>query len=244
MEETALYWPIHPHTLLRASLSAPAPSLGMLARALSLACRSSSAAAKQIGHSAKTRIQGSKRPRSCSRQRAVPPPVARSPASQVTIPCGRLADSQPPTQVNGRVSVSNLACWPRRVAKRMSVRAGLLTATLVLGLSTTPIALAQEPGDPFSDDDRPSLDALAVQAGTTAGLADSCNADPAPISSALRDLLHAYFPDHARRHSVWVRYKSTESSTVLLLGSGSAADCSQITMIVQKEVRRLADHVL
>ena len=130
----------------------------------------------------------------------------------------------------------------------MSVRAGVLTATLVsglvLGLSTTPIALAQEPGDPLSDDDHPSLDALVAQAGTTAGLADSCNADPAPISSALRDLLHAYFPDHARRHSVWVRYKSTESSTVLLLGGGSAADCSQITMIIQKEVRRLADHVL
>jgi len=126
----------------------------------------------------------------------------------------------------------------------MTGRAQLLTAALVIGLWTMPLALAQEPGDLSTDDDHPTLDALAVEAGATAGLADSCNADPAPISSALRNLLHADFPDHARRHSIWVRYKATESSTVSLLGSGSAADCSQVTMIVQKEVHRLADRVL
>ena len=126
----------------------------------------------------------------------------------------------------------------------MTGRARLLTVALVLGLWATPVARAQEPGDPFADDDHPTIDALAAQAGATAGFADSCNADPTPISSALRNLLHSYFADHARRHSVWVRYKSTESSTVLLLGSESAADCSQVTMIVQDEVHRLADHVL
>ena len=126
----------------------------------------------------------------------------------------------------------------------MTGRGRLLTAAFIVGLWTTPVAHAQEPGDPFADDDRPTIDALAVQAGATAGFADSCNADPAPISSALRNLLRSYFADHARRHSVWVRYKSTESSTVLLLGNESAADCSQVTMIVQEEVHRLADHVL
>jgi hypothetical protein len=126
----------------------------------------------------------------------------------------------------------------------MNGRAQLLTAALVIGLWTMPLAIAQEPGDPFADDDHPTVDALAVEAGATAGLADSCNADPTPISSALRNLLHADFPDHARRHSIWVRYKATESSTVSLLGSGSATDCSQVTMIVQKEVHRLADRVL
>jgi hypothetical protein len=126
----------------------------------------------------------------------------------------------------------------------MTGRAQLLTAALVIGLWTMPLALAQEPGDSFADDDHPTLDALAVEAGATAGLADSCNADPTPIRSALRNLLHADFPDHARRHSIWVRYKATESSTVSLLGSGSGADCSQVTMIVQKEVHRLADRAL
>ena len=126
----------------------------------------------------------------------------------------------------------------------MTRRAQLLVVALVIGLWTMPLALAQEPGDPFTDDDHPTLDALAVEAGATAGLADSCNADPTPISAALRDLLHADFPDHARRHSIWVRYKATESSTVSLLDGGPAADCSQVTMIVQKEVHRLADRVL
>ena len=127
---------------------------------------------------------------------------------------------------------------------RMTGRAWLLTGALVLGLWTMPTALAQEPGDPSADDDHPTLDALAEQAGATAGFADSCNADPTPISAALRNLLHAHLADHARRHSVWVRYKSIESSTVLLLGSQSAADCSQVTMIVQQEVHRLADYML
>ena len=126
----------------------------------------------------------------------------------------------------------------------MTVRARLIAATSVIGLWAMPIALAQEPDDPFANEDRPTLDALAVEAGATAGFADSCNADPAPISAALQNLLHADFPDHARRHSIWVRYKASESSTVSLLGSGSAADCSQITMIVQKEVHRLADRML
>jgi len=117
-------------------------------------------------------------------------------------------------------------------------------AALVLGVLATTAVRAQEPGDPFANDDHPTLGALAVEAGATAGFADSCNADPTPISSELRNLLHAYFADHARRHSIWAQYKSTESSTVLLLGNGSAADCSQVTMIVQKEVHRLADRVL
>ena len=140
--------------------------------------------------------------------------------------------------------MAKVACWLGRVANNMKVPARLLAAALVLGLWAMPVALAQEPGDPFSPDDHPTLDALAVEAGATAGFADSCNADPAPISSALRTLLRANFPDHARRHSLWVRYKATESSTVSLLGSGSATDCGEVSMIVQKEVHRLADRVL
>lgn len=111
----------------------------------------------------------------------------------------------------------------------------------VAGLAFAPRAYAQEPADIPSELDHPSLDDLAIEAGTAAGLADVCNADPAPINSALRSLLHASYPDHARRHLIWVRYKTTESSTISLLAARTPPDCSQVAMVVQKEVLRLAE---
>jgi hypothetical protein len=126
----------------------------------------------------------------------------------------------------------------------MTGRVRLLVAALVLVVWTAPTAFAQNPDDPLSNDDHPTLDTLAVEAGVTAGFAESCNADPTPINSALRNLLHASLPDHARRHTIWVRFKATESSTVSLFGSKSPANCGQLTMILQKEVHRLAERPL
>jgi hypothetical protein len=128
----------------------------------------------------------------------------------------------------------------RRQEMKMTQRAPAITAALILGLWVTPPAIAEDSPDSLADNDQVTLADLATEAGTTAGIAAICNADPAPIDSAFRDLLHASFPDHASRHTIWQRYQATKSTTIAMLNSRPAVSCDGVNMTIRNQIHQLS----
>ena len=124
---------------------------------------------------------------------------------------------------------------------RMTRKAQLLLALLILGLGMTRLAFAQDSSESSPDSDQETLADLATEAGTTAGIAAVCNADAASINSAFRALLHATYPDHASRHHFWQRYEAAILSTISTLDGRPQASCDSINLAIRDEIHRLTE---
>jgi hypothetical protein len=109
-------------------------------------------------------------------------------------------------------------------------------------LSTAPGSLAAETVLADSSADETALPTLAdeaIQAGSAAGIVNQCRSDATPIHSAFTRALDGAKLDDAARQSLWQRYRSAESSTLIALASERDADCSNTNGIIEDTIRRL-----
>lgn len=106
---------------------------------------------------------------------------------------------------------------------------------LVAFLNATPVAMAQS-GEPIDEGDQTSILDAATHAGTAAALVNECRGDAAPIRSALMHALDNAKLDMARRQSLWLHYRVTESTTLLILSKDSTIDCADVNGLIRSTI--------
>jgi hypothetical protein len=111
--------------------------------------------------------------------------------------------------------------------------AGIL---VVAFLNATPVVSAQSLEPEMDEGDQTSILDAATRAGMAAALVDECHSDAAPIRSALVRALDSAKLDMARRQSLWLHYRDTESTTLSILSKDSAIDCTDINGLIRTTV--------
>ena len=116
----------------------------------------------------------------------------------------------------------------------------IIAATLLS--ASFPGVLAAETVLADSSADETALSTLAneaTQAGSVAGVVSQCHSDAAPIQSAFTRALDQAKLDDVTRQSLWQRYRSAESSTLMALATEHDADCTDTNAIIEDTIRRL-----
>jgi len=101
----------------------------------------------------------------------------------------------------------------------------------------TPAATQADPADPA--DAAAALASNATNAGTAAGIVSQCHSDSSPIRAAFMRALDEARVDDAMRQSLWQRYRSAETSTIVSLANQPEAGCADTNGIIQHTIHRL-----
>lgn len=83
-----------------------------------------------------------------------------------------------------------------------------------------------------------SPEEAALRAGTTAGFAAACGADPIPVRAAFAGYLERRHSADGERRTLWQHLSSAESTTIARVGK-DATGCAGVHEIVLKAVRQL-----
>jgi hypothetical protein len=101
----------------------------------------------------------------------------------------------------------------------------------------TPAATQADPADPA--DAAAALASNATNAGTAAGIVSQCHSDSSPIRAAFMRALDEARVDDAMRQSLWQRYRSAETSTIIALANQPEAGCADTNGIIRHTIHRL-----
>ncbi len=112
-------------------------------------------------------------------------------------------------------------------------------AILAIALSSlwAPAATQADPAEPA--DAAAALASNATNAGAAAGVVSQCHSDSSPIRAAFMRALDEAQVDDATRQSLWQRYRSAETSTIMALANQPEAGCADTNGIIQHTIHRL-----
>ena len=113
-------------------------------------------------------------------------------------------------------------------------RNSFLAAALALAALLAPAISQADPADTAAD-----LASDAANAGTAAGIVNQCRSDAAPIRAAFMRALDQANVDDATRQSLWQRYRTAETETILALADKPDAGCADTNTIIEDTVHRL-----
>jgi len=114
-----------------------------------------------------------------------------------------------------------------------------LAAVVIAGLQPSASAVAGTMLVSGADSYSGTLIQAATDAGTAAGIVSQCRSDAQPIRSAFERAVDAAKPDSSRRQSLWLRYETAESSTLMALANTRALSCSDMNIIIHDTLREL-----
>jgi hypothetical protein len=108
---------------------------------------------------------------------------------------------------------------------------------IALSALWAPVATHADPSDPA--DAAAALASNATNAGTAAAIVNQCHSDSSPIRAAFMRALDEAQLDDAMRQSLWQRYRSAETSTIMALADQPGAGCADPNGIIQHTIHRL-----
>ena len=94
------------------------------------------------------------------------------------------------------------------------------------------------------DEDVPTREAIAMSAGTTAGLIEACGVDVAPIESAFKEFLAQTSLASSSQRSLVEKFKAAEDTALSTLANAPASSCASTTGLMREAIHSLTTPAL